>query len=243
MLSLLLCLLFTLQANVELKGIYPRKTHYFTQGFSYLNSTTVLESSGLFTDSHIQILNATNFKTLKSYAIEPKYFGEGSTLLGDTIYMLTWTNGVYFTFDLNLENQQTFVMPSEIVEGWGLTSDASNLYASDGTSYIYKLDTNMSVVSKFKVAKGKQEFNNLNELEYNDNHIYANIYLTPFIVKFDLEGEVEEVYDFQFIIDLELQTKMLDSNDVLNGIAYNKQNNTFMITGKRWSHIYEVALN
>ena len=243
MLPILLCLLFTHSANVELRNTYPRKTQYFTQGLSYLNSTTLLESSGLYADSHIQILNATNFKALKSHTIEPQYFGEGSAVLGNSIYMLTWTNKIYFTFDLNLENRQTLKMPTEIKEGWGLTSDGSYLYASDGSSYIYKLDKSMSVISKFKVMKGKQEFNSLNELEYANNCIYANIYMTPFIVQFDLEGEVEGVYDLQFIIDLESKTKVLNYNDVLNGIAYNSINNTFMVTGKHWGNIYEVALS
>ena len=213
-----------------------RQSMLFTQGLAVLNSTHFIESDGM--KSYIQILNST-LHVVKSHALPKEQFGEGCTRFNGTIYQLTWKNKIANLYDNELNLVSTINYPNELKEGWGLTSDMNYLYASDGSSFIYVLNSTMGLIRKFEV---NPPIANINELEFYNNHIYANVWHTPYIVKFELDGTVVHTYDMSYIVEQEKAYKSLDSESTLNGIVSLGGNN-FLVTGKTWSHMYKVILN
>jgi glutamine cyclotransferase len=169
------------------------------------------------------------------------YFGEGSTILKDKIYQLTYKNQKGFVYDAKTFQQiNTFNFPN--TEGWGLTNDGENLIMSDGTNrLIYLSPENFKVIKTLEVKRGNIAQRSLNELEYIKEFIYANIYQTNQIVKINPEnGEIIGVLDLSAII---AQTRRQSPNIAeLNGIAYKASTNTVFITGKLWPQVYEIQL-
>jgi glutamine cyclotransferase len=169
------------------------------------------------------------------------YFGEGSTILNNKIYQLTYKNQKGFVYDTKTFKEiNTFTYPS--VEGWGLTTDGDNLIMSDGTNRLtYLSPDNFQVIKTLEVERGNMAQNYLNELEYIKGFIYANIYQTNQIVKINPDnGEIVAILDLSAIV---AQTREKDPNIAqLNGIAYKVSTNTVFITGKLWPQIYEIQL-
>ena len=138
-------------------------------------------------------------------------------------------------------------------EGWGLTHDDQNLWASDGTARIFKIDPQTFTVQQVINVKTKEgkDVHYINELEHVDNHIYGNVLPQNIIIKIDKStGTVEKVWSFEELHKMQVeynqknQVKHWDSmNNVMNGIAYRKSSNTFFVTGKNWNYIFEVQLS
>jgi glutamine cyclotransferase len=167
-----------------------------------------------------------------------KYFIEGSVIINNEIYLLTWQNDVAFVFDLpSFKYKATYSYPRE---GWGLTTDGERLIASNGTSDIYFMDTKFNVQKVVTVKLNGHPMNYLNELEYIDGKIYANVYTTDLILIIDPEtGDVEGMIDCTGLLPDKLKDK---NTDVLNGIAYNPDTKKLYLTGKNWCRLYEVKL-
>ena len=225
--------------NYEIVNEYPHDTKNFTQGFQ-IEGNTIYESDGQNGSSQILKYNLGSTTPIVATKQSAEIFSEGSTIVGDKIYQLTWQNKkgfIYKKSDLGLISE--FAYPNEIGEGWGLTYDGKDLILSDGTKNIFFLDVNnpSKIVRKIGVAGNTQAYDKLNELEYHNGYIYANVWMQPIIVKIDPKnGEVVGKFDFTEIA----QKNTKGSDDVLNGIAFKGDN--MLVTGKNWPTIYEVKI-
>ena len=142
-------------------------------------------------------------------------------------------------------------MPKEMEEGWGLTHDATHLWASDGTDHVFKIKPDdFSVIEKVKVKeKNGKAIHYINELELVGDYIYANVLPLNIIIKIDKQtGQVHSIYDFKTLYDVQMTRVNKEgeywdkSNNVMNGIAFNKITNNFIVTGKNWNYFFEVKL-
>ncbi len=235
-----------LSLSYRLINQYPHSTNSYTQGL-FFDGDTLYESTGSpdYLPQTKSILGPLDLKTgniaVKAELDRNIYFGEGSTILNNKIYQLTYKNQKGFVYDSKtFEQIQTFDFESK--EGWGLTNDGTNLIMSDGTDRITYLNPeNFQVVKIIAVKRGNIAQRYLNELEYIQGFIYANIYQTNQIVKINPDnGEILGVLDLS---DIVAQTREKDPNIAeLNGIAYKASTNTVFITGKLWPYIYELKL-
>lgn len=218
---------------------YPHNPANFVQGFQ-LEGNTVYESDGQTGSS--QILKYTLGQTvpIASTKQAQDVFSEGSAIVGDKIFQLTWQNKKGFVYDkASLKLLSEFPYPDVMGEGWGLTYDGKNLIASDGTKNLYFLNPSdpSKVVRYISVAGNTEVYDQLNELEYHQGFVYANVWQKPIILKINpADGEVVGKFDFTTIA----KENTKGSDDVLNGIAFKGEN--MLITGKNWSKIYEIAI-
>ena len=223
----------------EIVAEYPHDPQYFVQGFE-LEGNMIYESDGQFGKSRIMKYPLGTTKPVVETKQAADVFSEGCTIVGDKIYQLTWQNKKGFIYDKNsLKLLSEFDYPNVMGEGWGLTYDGKHLIASDGTKNIYylKVDNPSEMVRHFSVAGKSEAYDQLNELEYKDGFIYANVWQKPIVIKINPEnGEVVAKFDFS-----EIARKHTTGNDdVLNGIAFKGEN--MLITGKNWPTIYEVKI-
>jgi glutamine cyclotransferase len=221
---------------------FPHDTSAYTQGLEFHNGK-LYEGTGDFSNSTLKIYS--NWKTgavAKKHVMgTDKIFGEGITIFNNKIYQLTWESNKAYQYDINnIETpEKTFDWP---YEGWGLTHDTSSLIISDGTANIYFVDpTTFKVKSTVAVKDDQGPVTMLNELEYVNGMIYANVYQTNIIVKIDAESG--HVVGRLYMNGLLQQSDIIpDRTDVLNGIAYDSTTKNFLITGKRWPKMFEVKV-
>lgn len=223
----------------EIVAEYPHDTNNFVQGFQ-IDGNTIYESDGQEGVSRILKYTLGSTAPIVQTPQSADVFSEGSTIAGNKVYQLTWKNKKGFIYDKSsLKQIGEFPYPNIIGEGWGLTYDGKNLLASDGSKNIYFLDVNdpSKLVKYISVAGNTEVYDQLNELEYYNGYLYANVWQKPIILKIDPKtGEVVGKFDFSLITTQ--NTKGTD--DVLNGIAFKGDN--MLITGKNWSKIYEVKI-
>lgn len=218
---------------------YPHDVSAYTQGFLIYDGF-LYEGTGNYGESRLRKIDLTSGNLLQEKSMDKDIFGEGITIFNDKIYQVTYKSGTGFVYDLETFNEvDRFMYSTETGEGWGLTHNDTSLIMSDGSSYLYFLDP-VSLEEEKRLLVFDQEGNldKLNELEYRDGKIYANIYTQPFIVAIDASsGSVTDIYSAMGIVDRsEANTDM----DVLNGIAINPASGNLLVTGKYWSKIYEV---
>jgi len=219
---------------------YPHPKDYYTQGLEYHNGF-LYEGTGEYGKSRLEKTVLKTGKALQTYHLDKKYFGEGITIFNNKIYQLTWKSKKGFVYNLSdfavIDSFQ--IVPKE---GWGLTNDGTNLIMSDGTNTLTWLNPeNLSVVKTVQVADSKDIMYYLNELEYIDGIIYANIYTTEIIVKIDPEtGKVLGKINLAGIIDM--YKNSTDKIDYMNGIAYDKKGSRLFITGKLWPRLFEIEI-
>ncbi len=170
-----------------------------------------------------------------------KYFGEGITIFNNKIYQLTYRSQISFIHSLNDFSVIDSLHYAQ-KEGWGLTNDGKYLIMSDGSHILTWLDpSDLSIVKTLQVANNKDIINSLNELEYVDGIIYANIYMTDLIVQIDSEtGEVISEINLSGILNR--FEKANENVDYMNGIAYDKTNDRLFVTGKWWPRLFEIKL-
>jgi len=216
---------------------YPHDTTAFTQGLEFYKGV-LYEGTGEYGESQVRKLDLNTGKVLQKVTLDKQYFGEGITIWGDKVYQLTWQSHVVFQYDLSFKLLKTFKLPTE---GWGMTHDSVHLIVSDGSSKIYFRDpATMDSVRIINVSENGGLVNNLNELEYINGFLYANIWQTDYIVKIDpATGNVVGKADFANLLKNQGET-VYDLNDVLNGIAYDAQTGKTYITGKDWPVLLEV---
>ncbi|OJX29323.1 MAG: glutamine cyclotransferase [Chryseobacterium sp. 36-9] len=227
------------EISYEVVNQYPHDPKNFVQGFQ-LDGNTIYESDGQHGESRILKYNLGSTTPIASTSQPQEIFSEGSAIVGDKIYQLTWQNKKGFIYDKSsLKLLSEFAYTAEIAEGWGLTYDGTNLILSDGTKNIYFLDpANPSkVVRTIAVASNTTGYDQLNELEYHNGAIYANVWQKPIILKINpVNGEVTGILDLTNIA----KQNTTGNDDVLNGIAFKGEN--MLITGKNWSRIYELII-
>ncbi len=225
----------------------PHDTSSYTEGF-LVHDGQLYESSGApenleFTRSIFGVVDPLTGKIeVKVELDRNKYFGEGIVFLNGKIYQLTYKNQAGFLYDAkSFKRIGTFSFPS--VEGWGLTTDGSSLIMSDGTSNLTYLDPVTFKTNRIVgVTDNNGPVGNINELEYVNGVILANLWQTPYIIRIDPNsGKVIGKADFS-ALEKEIKSKNPDV-DVMNGIAYDSVKNKLYITGKLWPNIYELRLN
>lgn len=219
---------------------YPHDPNNFVQGFQ-LEGNTIYESDGQNGSSRIIKYPLGNTKVTAATTQPNEVFSEGATIVGDKVYQLTWQNKVGFIYNKSdLKLLETFPYPGILGEGWGLTYDGQYLIASDGSKNLYFIDpkTPSEVVKFIAVASHDKAYDRLNELEYHNGYVYANVWQQPIILKINPKnGEVVGIFDFTELA--KKHTKGQD--DVLNGIAFKGEN--MLVTGKNWDKIYEVKIS
>jgi glutamine cyclotransferase len=218
--------------------VYPHEIGSFTQGLVY-HEGYLFEGSGKNGQSMLRKVNLADGEVLMSKRLSDRYFGEGVEIVGEKIYQLTWQSHMVFVYDKNnFEQLGTHYNPTQ---GWGLAYDGEHLILSDGTDSLQFLDPgSFTAVRKVQVKFNDQPINNLNELEYIDGEVWANIWQTDFIVRIDPEsGEVNSIID---LTGLSERTQLGSSEAVLNGIAWDSQNRRLFVTGKHWANLFEIEL-
>ena len=218
---------------------HPHDANAFTQGLFLLDGD-LIESTGRVGSSGLRRVDLATGEVEQSVSLEPPYFGEGSTRIGDRIYMVTWRRETGFIFNAEtFERVGTFSYPGE---GWGLTQDGTALILSDGTAELRWLDpVTFEETRRVTVRLGGRPVRRLNELEWVDGEVWANIWQSDLIVRIDPEtGTVNGLIDLGDIIP-EAVAGSLDA--VPNGIAWNAETGQVYVTGKLWPALYEISLN
>ncbi|MCW4054030.1 MAG: glutaminyl-peptide cyclotransferase [Candidatus Bathyarchaeota archaeon] len=215
--------------------VYPHDPNAFTQGLVIENGV-LYEGTGLYGKSSLRCMELETGDLIQFYSLPSDLFGEGITLFGNRIYQLTWRSQKGFVYD-----KHSFDLLREFsytTEGWGITNDGNQLIMSDGTANLYFMDPEtFEIVGKVEVYD-HGPVTNLNELEYINGEVYANIWLTDKIAKIDPHsGQVTGWIDLTGIYTLEKSEV-----DVLNGIAYDAEGDRLFVTGKRWSQLFQIKL-
>lgn len=222
----------------EVVAAWPHDRGAFTQGLVFRDGN-FLESTGLNGQSSLREAEAKTGRVLKQVGVPAQFFAEGLAVLGDRAYQLTWQSHKGFVYDVD-----TFRLEREFAyegEGWGLATDGHTLILSDGTSRIRFLDpATFQVLRTIDVIEDGKPVARLNELEWINGEIFANVWQTDRVVRIDpATGQVGGVIDFAGLLPA---TERGPETDVLNGIAYDAANDRLFITGKRWPKIFEVRL-
>ena len=223
--------------RLEVVAEYPHDTGSYTQGL-FFHDGQMYESTGLHGKSTFRKVDVETGEALEKLNFDKKYFVEGSVIWNGNLYILTWESRVAFIYDAEtLEYKSSWKYPRE---GWGITTDGKHLIASDGTANLYFMDENFAQKKKVLVTIEDRPVRFLNELEYIDGKIWANVYTADEIVIIDpKDGRVEGVIDCRGLLPKELRTP---DTDVLNGIAYDEKTGKIYLTGKNWPKIYEIKL-
>lgn len=223
--------------RLEVVAEYPHDTQSYTQGLFFDNGQ-LYESTGLNGKSSFRVVDLQTGKALKRLDFDKKYFVEGSVIFDGNLYIMTWQNRVVFIYDAEtLEYKSTHRYSRQ---GWGITSDGKQLIASDGTANLYFMDGNLKLDRKMLVTLNDKPVMWLNELEYIDGRVWANVYTSDEIVIINPRtGKVEGVIDCSGLLPRKLHS---DTTDVLNGIAFNPADGKIYLTGKNWPKMYEVKL-
>ena len=223
--------------KVEVVAEYPHDVEAYTQGL-FFHDGQMYESTGLHGKSTLRKVDFTTGEAVQKIGFNEKYFIEGSVVMGDNLYVLTWETRMAFIYDAEtMEFKTSWKYPRE---GWGITTDGKKLIASDGSATLYFMDENFKVERKVMVKHEERPVRWLNELEYIDGKIWANVYTSDEIVIINpKDGTVEEVVDCRGLLPDSLRTP---ATDVLNGIAYDPMTKKIYLTGKNWPKLYEVKL-
>jgi glutamine cyclotransferase len=229
---------FTPRLSYTIQNSFPHDTKAFTEGL-LIHNGHLYESTGS-DESWIGIVDIKTGAVDKKLVLDKKYFGEGIAILNNKVYQLTYTTQKGFVYDLNsFKKLREF---SYKTPGWGMTHDSRNLIMSDGTDQLYFLDTaSLAVIRTIRVTDESGPLTALNELEYADGSIFANVWQTDKIVKIDpATGSVKGVIDLSSLCNKVRAS--YPSVDVLNGIAWHPATKQFLVTGKYWPFIYVLKL-
>ena len=222
---------------------YPHDAGAFTQGLLWYDNS-LYEGTGWHGESDVRRVVLKNGEVMEEVPIGDQYFGEGITIFDDKLYQLTWQAQTGFVYDADsFELLDSFDYPTE---GWGITHDGEQLIMSDGTDTIYFWDAEtLEENGRLQVHDGDRPIARLNELEYIDGEIYANIWQTDYIVRIDPEtGMVVGWIDLSGLLsDEEMAGLSNPGNAVLNGIAYDGENGRLFVTGKLWPTLFEIELH
>jgi glutamine cyclotransferase len=224
--------------SYKIKNSWPHDTGAYTQGLIFLDGI-LWESTGQYGSSSLRKVELKTGKVLKKISVPQKYFAEGITVFNKKVFQLTWQEQKGFIYDTDtLQKQGEFTYTGE---GWGLTHDGESLIMSDGTNQIRFLDpTTLQTTHTISVFDKGEPIEQLNEIEYINGEIYANIYQTDRIVRIDPKsGKILAWVDLTGILKIKDRT---GKEDVLNGIAYDEAGKRLFVTGKMWPKLFEIEL-
>ena len=224
--------------DYEVMRIYPHDRGAFTQGLVYLDGL-LYESTGLHGSSTLRKVQLETGEVLQEESLDPRYFAEGLTDWGTDLVQITWRSNVGFIYDRStLEMKTSFDYPGE---GWGLTHDGTSLIMSDGTATLRFLDPEtLQETRRLTVSDGIRPVVELNELEYVRGEIYANVWRTDRIARISPQtGRVTGWIELGGLLNDEDREIAVD---ILNGIAYDPQEDRLFVTGKLWPKLFEIRL-
>lgn len=228
--------------NYNIVATYPHDTSSYTQGLIWKDNT-LYEGTGLEGHSKLMKIDIKNGKPIESVSLDPSEFGEGITLLNNRIYQLTWQNHKVYVYDA-----KTLKKIKELSwehDGWGLTNNGTDLIVSTGESNLYFVDPETFKIKKVVgVSDNNGPVGNINELEYINGVVYANIYLSDYIIKIDPStGHILGKIDLSGLLAKAGKNVNTEEGYVLNGIAYDSTKNAMYITGKKWPLLFEMKVN
>ena len=227
--------------SYKIINIYPHDRGAFTQGLVYDNGD-LYEGTGQYGASTLRQVDLTTGNVLRQIHLADNLFGEGVCLWEDEIIQLTWQSGIGLVYDKgNMTKIAGFSYPTE---GWGITSDGQKLIMSDGTETLHFLDPEtFEEQSRIRVLDGKAAVEGLNELEYVDGEIFANVWPTNMIAIISPEtGHVTGWINLEGILPKESSGQRSQHVDVLNGIAYDPEGQRLFVTGKLWPYLFQIEL-
>lgn len=222
--------------GVEVVASYPHDPNAFTQGLT-IHAGLLYEGTGRNGESSLRLVDLETGEVQRRQNLPQRYFGEGITVLGDKVYQLTWQSHVGFVYALeDFKQLESFFLPGE---GWGITHDGTSLIVSDGTAMLRFLDpTTLRETHRVAVTEDGLPLTRLNELEYIDGEVWANVWYTDTIVRIDpATGKVNSK------VDLSGLHPERTNDDVLNGIAWDTDAQRLFVTGKLWSRLYEIRVS
>lgn len=222
------------------KNAYPHDPKAFTQGL-FFRDGHLYETTGRNGTSSLRKVDVKSGKVLRQADLPPEVFGEGSAPVGNDIVALTWTSQVGYVFDSKtFKLKQTF---KYVGEGWGLASDAKQVYMSDGSSFIRILEPKtLKELRRIQVTHQGKPIAQLNELEMVEGELFSNVWGTDLIVRIDpATGKVTGVINLEGLLP-PAQRGTLDPDAVLNGIAWDSKGKRLFVTGKLWPRLYEIEL-
>ena len=236
-----------LSLSYNVVKVYPHDTSSYTEGLVWQNNA-LYESTGNKGKSKLRKINLETGKPEKDIKLADQFFGEGIAIINNKIYQLTWHEHKVFVYDANtLEKIQELSWP---YDGWGMTQNGKELIIGTGGSVLYFVNPdNFKIIRTISVTDNYGPVGDVNELEYVNGFIYANVYGNHSIIKINAEtGKVVAKIDLTHILDsggVPHDAALFDSdwNYVLNGIAYDSAKNSFYVTGKWWPALFEIKLN
>ena len=223
---------------------YPHDIKAYTQGLEYHNGF-LYETTGRRGQSTLRKVEIKTGKVLQQVSLDNKYFGEGMTIFNNKIYWLTWQAKKGFVYNLDTFKQEKEFTYNKSVEGWGLTHNSKELIKSDGTNKIWFLDPETLKEKRFIQAyTNKRAVSDLNELELVNDKLYSNKYQKNTITIIDPKtGIIEGLIDLRPLKkEMEKTQKLVPQDEVLNGIAFDTENNRLFVTGKHWGKLFEIEL-
>jgi len=224
--------------------VFPHDTSSYTEGLQYADGV-LYESTGSYGTSTIRKSDLNTGKALKVTKMDKKYFGEGISVVGDKVIQMTYREKVGFVYDKNDLHLISTFENKVGNEGWGMCFDGRKLYSDDGTSRIWFLNKdNYHLTGYIDVLDDKGAINEINELEYIDDKLYANVYTKDTILVIEPKtGAVLKRADMKNLWPVSARPKDYDNiNNVLNGIAWDEKGRRLFVTGKKWPHVYQIEL-
>ena len=227
--------------SYKVVATFPHDTSSFTQGLVFASDGQLYESTGLEGESTLRRVDIATGQTLQKIDVPSQYFAEGLAMVGDELLQLTWRHKLGFVYDRKtFKQKRTF---SYKTEGWGIAYDGtSNLVMSDGSDTLTFLDPKSLAVAKtLRVMDAGRPVSNLNELEWIEGEIWANIWMTDRIARISPRtGEVNAWIDLSSLYPA---SQRMPPADVMNGIAYDKATRRIYITGKKWPRLYQITVS
>lgn len=223
---------------------YPHDTKAYTQGLEF-HDGFLYETTGRKGQSWLRKVDCKTGKVLQQKDLSDAYFGEGMTIFDDKIYWLTWQAGKGFIYNLNDFEQTGEFKYNKSLQGWGLTHSDTELIKSDGSNKIWFLNPkNQQELRSIQAYTNTMSLQSLNELEWVDGKIYANYWQKPLIAIINPEtGVVDGIINLKGLVaEMKKTQKLVDQDDVLNGIAYDAKNKRLFVTGKHWAKLFEIEL-
>jgi glutamine cyclotransferase len=233
------------ELTIEVLNTYPHDTDAFTQGLLVGEDGLLYESTGRYGQSTLRAVEPESGEVLRRFDLPEEIFAEGLALVDDQLYQITWREQIAVVYDLETGADADTFEPLGTFgytgEGWGLCYDGESLYMSDGSGSITVRDPEtFQPIAQYPVTLYGVFVDEINELECVDDEVYANIWNSDTIIRFDKQtGVVNAVIDGSNLLPPEVRTTY-SGGAVLNGIAYNPESDTFYVTGKLWESLFEV---
>jgi len=225
-------------SDIKVINEFPHDPESFTEGLTY-HKGYLFESTGLKGRSLLRKMEIKSGRIIQETKLIDDYFGEGMTIIDNNIYQLTWHNKIGFIYNLNnFEKTGEFHYDGE---GWGLATDGKNLWMSNGSTVITcHSPVNFELIGKIRVHDEQRLINNINELEFIRGEIWANIFMEDVIVR--ISPKTGRVLGWIDLRSLHSMLPPTERRDVMNGIAYDKENDRIFVTGKFWPKLFEIKL-